>query len=265
MKKMNTLMTEQEFEDWYLFAQNCWGVLRGTLQGLNLIGHKYFTEFFFKQILDSVLPLYLEKSKFVEIIHKNKEAIYFDVGFGGGFPLLPLAHYLQKSGFKSQMGVESKRKKIEGVKKIEESLKLKHPLMLLNNSIKEITIDHQAILTFKAVGAFYDLLLQIYIAKNLKNSVNVLFYKGGQFFQKEDEQIKQMEKEKIWKMDHIEKYFIPSFDLSSIEEYEKMDVKELYKFTFNSEIVEERYLLFCSLNKELPFRKNALVKLSNFI
>jgi hypothetical protein len=59
-----------------------------------------------KQILDSIIP-YQESKLFQDQVKKT--GVVVDVGFGGGFPILPLAKLLPDVTF---IGVESKRKKV---------------------------------------------------------------------------------------------------------------------------------------------------------
>lgn len=84
-------------------------VLKTKLAGLNLTNILDPDEFYHKQILDSIHP-YLQSPLFQS--HVQKRGVVVDVGFGGGFPILPLAKLLPDVHF---IGVESKRKKVDAV------------------------------------------------------------------------------------------------------------------------------------------------------
>src|SRR5690606_8674333 len=93
-------------------------VLKTKLAGLNLTNILDQDEFYHKQILDSVNP-YLQSELFQQEVQKR--GVVVDVGFGGGFPILPLAKLLPGVKF---VGVESRRKKAEAVTLIAEELGL---------------------------------------------------------------------------------------------------------------------------------------------
>jgi hypothetical protein len=82
-------------------------VLKTQLSGLNLTNILDPDEFYQKQILDSILP-YQESELFKKSVKET--GVVVDVGFGGGFPILPLAKLLPEVKF---VGVESRRKKAE--------------------------------------------------------------------------------------------------------------------------------------------------------
>ena len=87
------------------FSQKYLELLTGEFSGINLTRIDGPEEFYNKQILDSVLPM--EKSAvFRNALEKTK--ILVDIGFGGGFPILPLAF---KNLDKKFYGFEKKEKK----------------------------------------------------------------------------------------------------------------------------------------------------------
>src|SRR5690606_4816190 len=95
-------------------------VLNTKLKGLNLTTILDPDEFYHKQILDSVNP-YLQSEAFQKDV--KRRGIVVDVGFGGGFPILPLAKMLPDVQF---VGVESRRKKADAVTLIAEELGIKN-------------------------------------------------------------------------------------------------------------------------------------------
>ena len=66
-------------------------ILKTQFEGLNLTKILEQDEFYHKQILDSILP-YQESKLFQDDVKKT--GLVVDVGFGGGFPILPLAKLL---------------------------------------------------------------------------------------------------------------------------------------------------------------------------
>ena len=88
------------------FSKRYFDLLNGEYAGINLTRITDENEFYSKQILDSVEPLRQSKI-FNESINKSK--LHIDVGFGGGFPLLPLAKSLPSIKF---IGFEARAKKV---------------------------------------------------------------------------------------------------------------------------------------------------------
>ena len=84
------------------FAKKYLEILEGPLAGINLTRILNFDDFYHKQILDSVLPF--ELSDIFKKSLKNSELV-IDVGFGGGFPILPLAKLLPEINF---IGIETR-------------------------------------------------------------------------------------------------------------------------------------------------------------
>ena len=91
-------------------------ILKTQFEGLNLTKILEQDEFYHKQILDSILP-YQESKLFQSEVKKTGSIV--DVGFGGGFPILPLAKLLPDVKF---VGVESRKKKAEAVTIIAQEL-----------------------------------------------------------------------------------------------------------------------------------------------
>jgi 16S rRNA (guanine527-N7)-methyltransferase len=146
-------------------------VLQTKLAGLNLTKILDQDEFYHKQILDSINP-YLQSELFQSQV--KSKGLVVDVGFGGGFPILPLAKLLPEVKF---IGVESRRKKAEAVTIIAEELGLTN-VKLVHSRLEDFFFDRPAVITFKAVGTVKDFLPLI--ASSEKN-VPVFFYKGPSF------------------------------------------------------------------------------------
>lgn len=162
-------------------------ILKTQLAGLNLTNILDQDEFYHKQILDSILP-YQESKLFQADVAKTKTVV--DVGFGGGFPILPLAKLLPDVQF---VGVESRRKKAEAVTLIAKELGLSN-VKLVHSRLEDFLFDRPATVTFKAVGTIGDYLPII----NSKYPMKVFFYKGPNFTELEGTMIKKLEKD--WKL-----------------------------------------------------------------
>lgn len=157
------------------FSQKYLDLLTGEFSGINLTRIESPEEFYHKQILDSVLPQ--EKSEvFVEALAKTK--IMVDIGFGGGFPILPMAY---KNPDKKFYGFDARAKKAQVVSKIAERLELKN-VKLMHQRFEEVIFDKDVVVTFKAVGKVADLLPLFKTTKTLY----VFFYKGPHFYELED-------------------------------------------------------------------------------
>ncbi len=156
------------------FSKKYLSILKNELKGINLTRILDEDEFYHKQILDSTLPL--ENSSFI-LDELRKRRVLVDVGFGGGFPLIPLSFKFPQFKF---LGFESKNKKVKAVQKISELLSLKN-VKVYHQRIEDVLIDVDVILTFKAVGEVSKIL------KNLRASKSILvcFYKGPNFLDKE--------------------------------------------------------------------------------
>lgn len=201
-------------------------ILKTQLAGLNLTNILDQDEFYHKQILDSILP-YQESKLFQEDVKRT--GIVVDVGFGGGFPILPLAKLLPDVKF---VGVESRRKKAEAVTLIAEELGLTN-VKLVHSRLEDFLFDRPATVTFKAVGTVGDYLPLIHRQHQMK----VFFYKGPNFLELEGSMIKKMEKE--WKLLENQEIKVPG--------------------------TQQRFLVsFCSQNVPRGTAKT-LVKLSDFL
>jgi 16S rRNA (guanine527-N7)-methyltransferase len=157
------------------FSQKYLDLLTGEFAGINLTRIESPEEFYNKQIMDSILPQ--EHSEvFKKVLDKTK--ILVDIGFGGGFPILPLA---QANPDKKFYGFDARAKKAQVVSKIAQKLELKN-VKLMHQRFEEVIFDRDAVVTFKAVGKVADLLPLFKTNKTLY----VFFYKGPNFYELED-------------------------------------------------------------------------------
>ncbi|MAZ49328.1 MAG: hypothetical protein CME65_12265 [Halobacteriovoraceae bacterium] len=166
------------------FAQNYFELLNGKYAGINLTRITEPEEFWNKQILDSIEPFYQSKT-FQNSI--NESSLHIDVGFGGGFPLLPLAFLNPQKEF---IGIEARAKKAKVVDEIALELGLNN-VNCHHIRLENLLIDVPCSITLKAVGKVYDFLSLI----NAKNKVKVFFYKGPNFTNIEAAQIKRAKSE----------------------------------------------------------------------
>lgn len=172
-------------------------VLKTKLAGLNLTNILDPDEFYHKQILDSINP-YLQSELFKS--HVQKRGVVVDVGFGGGFPILPLAKLLPDIKF---VGVESKRKKVDAVRLIAEDLGLKN-VTLVHSRLEDFLFDVPATITFKAVGTAKDYLPAI---NRTTSDISVFLYKGPNFMELEGKDLPFLEKE--WKLLENQEISVP--------------------------------------------------------
>jgi 16S rRNA (guanine527-N7)-methyltransferase len=157
------------------FSNSYLELLNGEFRGINLtrIGTK--EEFYNKQILDSVLPLKMSKLFATELAAKG---IMVDIGFGGGFPILPLAKTLPNIKF---VGFDARSKKVEVVTLIAEKLGIQN-VKLMHMRFEEVVFDRPVVITFKAVGKISEILPLIKSTEKLL----VCFYKGPNFYELEE-------------------------------------------------------------------------------
>jgi len=149
------------------FSKEYLSILTNELAGLNLTRVLDPEEFYLKQIYDSYLPL--EKSRaLLESIEET--SLLVDIGFGGGFPILPLAKKLPHISF---LGLEARNKKVEAVSLIADKLELKN-VKLYHHRLDDILFDKPAVITLKAVGKITEFLKMI----NSSVEVYCFFYKG---------------------------------------------------------------------------------------
>lgn len=177
------------------FAKKYLDLLTGEFAGINLTRIESPEEFYQKQIIDSVLPE-TESKVFKNCLEKTK--ILVDVGFGGGFPILPLAFTNPDKTF---LGFDARAKKAQVVQKIADTLGLKNA-KLKHQRLETVDFDVDTMITFKAVGKVADYLPLIRTSK----TVYVFFYKGPNFYELED--IEEL-LEKDWELIEEKTYDVP--------------------------------------------------------
>lgn len=177
------------------FAKKYLDLLTGEFAGINLTRIDSPEEFYQKQIVDSVLPE-TESKVFKNCLEKTK--LLVDVGFGGGFPILPLAFTNPDKRF---FGFDARAKKAQVVQKIANTLGLKNAT-LKHQRLETMDFDVDTMITFKAVGKVADYLPMIRTSK----TVYVFFYKGPNFYELED--IEEL-LEKDWELIEEKSYDVP--------------------------------------------------------
>ncbi len=177
------------------FAKKYLDLLTGEFAGINLTRITTPEEFYQKQIIDSVLPE-TESKVFKNCLEETK--LMVDVGFGGGFPILPLAFTNPDKKF---IGFEARAKKAQVVQKIANTLGLKNAT-LRHQRLELIDFDVDAMITFKGVGKVSDYLPLLRTNKTLY----VFFYKGPNFYELEDFEALI---EKDWELIEEKSYEVP--------------------------------------------------------
>jgi 16S rRNA (guanine527-N7)-methyltransferase len=173
-----TLLTMQfniNSSDVYLFSQKYFEILNGKFKGINLTRITDFDSFYLKQIIDSYMPLVQSLSFRNSILQADR---IYDVGFGGGFPLLVLAYIFPNKKF---IGIESIAKKARVVSEIANELGISN-VSFIHSNLKNLFFDHEkSLITFKAVGVVKEYLAMI----NSDKPLDVYFYKGPNFIELE--------------------------------------------------------------------------------
>lgn len=193
------------------FAREYFELLVGEYSGINLTRINEFEEFYNKQILDSIEPL-VQSKKFLEDI--ESAGSFIDVGFGGGFPLLPLAKYLPHVRF---YGIETRKKKVRVVSEIAAKLGINN-IKFLHSRIENVLIDTNAVCSLKAVGKVNDFLVKF----NSTKKIRVYFYKGPNFYEIEKSQITEAKKE--WEIIEEVKIKIPGTEKRYLIGFEPKNV-----------------------------------------
>lgn len=127
------------------FCEKYLEILSVEFSGLNLTRITEFQEFHEKQFIDSIYP-FREFSEVKNLV--DKASFLIDVGFGGGFPLLPLANEFSE---KTVIGFEARGKKSNAVNLIAERMGLKN-INAFHRRFEDIFIDKPSLITFKAVS-----------------------------------------------------------------------------------------------------------------
>lgn len=166
------------------FSRKYYKLLTEDYKGINLTRINEFNEFEAKQIIDSIKPFEVS-TIFKNLINKSK--VMVDVGFGGGFPILPMANLLPDVKF---VGVETRNKKCVVVGEMAELLGLNNT-KFVHSRLENFFFDKECIVTLKAVGKVHDFLSKISTDK----TITVFFYKGPNFYELESDQIKKAKKD----------------------------------------------------------------------
>jgi len=151
-----------EFSKFYLDQ------VKGPLAGLNLTRILDPNEFYEKQIVDSIKPFDLDHSLSEKI---QKLGYFIDLGFGGGFPILPMRNILPLDV--KILGIDSRRKKVEAVRSISNLYGQKN-ILFHHNRIESVNLDLPCFITLKAVGEIKKMLKLI----NCAEGSYVMFYKA---------------------------------------------------------------------------------------
>ena len=110
-----------------------------------------------------------------------------DIGFGGGFPIVPLAFVLPNIQF---IGIESKKKKCLAVEQIIKHFSLTN-IQLLHGRFEEFLFDREVTITSKAVTTIENLLKGL----NYSVTTHVFFYKGPNLFALEEKGLNNIHNE----------------------------------------------------------------------
>jgi 16S rRNA (guanine527-N7)-methyltransferase len=204
------------------FSKKYYDLLVGEYSGINLTRITDYDEFYTKQIIDSIGPV--EQSEtFLKSLKRN--GVMVDVGFGGGFPILPMAKKFPNLEF---VGIETRNKKVTVVSEIADKLNLKN-IYLHHSRIENVLIDREVTITFKAVGKVNDFLSKL----NCTKKCQVFFYKGPNFYELEKDQIGEaiknwdMIEEKEINVQGVEKRYLIGFENKTI-------IKEITNKRFNN-------------------------------
>ncbi|OFZ23440.1 MAG: hypothetical protein A2202_06005 [Bdellovibrionales bacterium RIFOXYA1_FULL_36_14] len=183
------------------FSKQLHKLIFEDFKGLNLTNHSNYDDFQLLQIVDSIKPLEIS-CIFKEAI--ENVGIVIDIGFGGGFPLLPLANLLNNIQF---LGIEAKRKKVQAVDVIKNKLNLCN-VQLIHQRLENIVIDREVVVVIKAVSDINDLLSKIVTTKKIK----IFFYKGPNVEEKENYQNQLL----FWNVIENKKYSLQNYQRTII-------------------------------------------------
>jgi len=168
----------KEFSDKYIHF------LENEYKGLNLTRISEQNDFWEKQIIDSLAPFviipYLGK-----LLSEKKYVI--DLGFGGGFPLLPLSVLKKVKSLRCQIiGVDSLLKRVKAVQHIADHSDCK--VKCIHGRFEAVDFNlGNAMYVVKAVGPIGPILELL--RPNTQN-VDVCFYKAGKLFEIEEVPLK---------------------------------------------------------------------------
>lgn len=186
------------------FSRNYLEILKTDLAGLNLTRILDEEDFYQKQIVDSIAP-YEQSTLMQESLKKTN--LLVDIGFGGGFPILPLAKTLPEL---RAVGFEARAKKAKAVMLIAQRLGLQN-VKCFHQRFEHVFFDLPTTVTFKAVADITELLPQFRLAAPCE----IFFYKGALVQDKE----KVPENFKGWQLVKNEKIDVPGTDARYLISY----------------------------------------------
>jgi 16S rRNA (guanine527-N7)-methyltransferase len=158
------------------FSDHYYELLKGPQAGLNLTRHDRSPDLFFeKQVYDSVYPL-IHCESFLATL--SRADLVVDIGFGGGFPILPLAFSLPGVKF---IGFEARHKKVAAVADIYESLGLKN-VKLYHERLESLLFDRKEVVILSKAVSTVDKFTKMI---NSREKLTVYFYKGPNFWELE--------------------------------------------------------------------------------
>jgi 16S rRNA (guanine527-N7)-methyltransferase len=194
------------------FTERYLELATGQFRGLNLTRVLDPREFEIKQYRDSLLPL--EQS---EVFRSSLEQdqLLVDIGFGGGFPILPLASKLPQALF---IGLEARAKKVTAVMEIARKLDLLN-VRCFHHRLETVRFDRHASVTLKAVGKIPDFLEMFHVEQSVR--VRVFFYKGPNV--EELENLKSID-DRQWKKVCHEKLELAGLEARYLIGYESINV-----------------------------------------
>lgn len=193
------------------FAKAYYDLLIGEYKTINLTRITDYDEFCDKQITDSI-SIYKQSDVFKKSLDDTR--LMVDIGFGGGFPMLPMANELRDYRF---VGVETRNKKVKVVGEISEKLGLTNTCFL-HSRIENVLIDLECVCTLKAVGKVGDFLSRINTSKKIK----VFFFKGPNFYDLEKESLKDALR--YWNLIEEREIIVPNTDKRLIVGFENKNV-----------------------------------------
>lgn len=219
------------------FAKKYLDILENELKGINLTRITNFDDFYNKQILDSVLPVDHSET-FRNVLDGTR--LLVDIGFGGGFPILPLAYKYKDSPEYMFLGMEARSKKAKAVTTICDAFELSN-CTLEHLRCENVFFDETCVITLKAVGKVEDFLLKL----STNSQLYVFFYKGPNFYELED----LSNVLKYWEVIEEKKIDVPGTDGRLLIGFKNKNVpRGTAKFSKKYQLLQKK-----------------LVKLSNFL
>ena len=171
-----TKLTKNEFCKRYL------NLISSDLSGLNLTRITEPKEFEVKQYDDSIIVFHLILN---DLIRNDGLKTLVDIGFGGGFPLLPIAN---EHIDLNVVGIDARSKKVNAVQLIANKMTL-YNVSTIHSRIDEVFIDKKCLITLKAVGSIQKFLPQIH---TLTGSY-IAFYKGPKYREERPDELSIIE------------------------------------------------------------------------